>query len=139
MQIDTNRVGTLNMTVDCIFDKPYDFYIEAYGRGKTSGKVGPELIMGLTKRNAFHGGELLNVRLHGAYEWETGRKDRGTSTGINSYEYGAEASIQFPRILDPFREIRRRLQSNKQKKTNNSSSLAKHQAPRKRKIFMKLL
>ncbi len=135
LQIDSNRVDTLNMTIDCIFDKPYDFYIEAYGRGKTSGKVGPELIMGLTKRNAFHGGELLNVRLHGAYEWETGRKDRGTSTGINSYEYGAEASIQFPRILDPFREIKRRWFNNKRKNADNLPLVTNPQSPRKRKIF----
>lgn len=135
LQNDTNKVDTLNMTVDCIFDKPYDFYVEAYGRGKTSGKVGPELIVGLTKRNAFRGGELFNMRLHGAYEWETGRKDRGTSTGINSYEYGAEASIQFPRMLNPFREIRMRWLNNKRKKTGSTSMSLNNKAPRKRKIF----
>ena len=59
-----------------MFDRPYDFYVEAYGRGKTTGKYGPELVVGVTKRNAFRGAELLNVRLHGAYEWTTKTQQR---------------------------------------------------------------
>ena len=34
----TESCDTLDLTVDCTFDKPYDFYVEAYGKGKTSGK-----------------------------------------------------------------------------------------------------
>ena len=45
------------------------FYIEAYGKGKTSGRYGPEAIVGLTKRNVFRGGEKFDLRLHGSYEW----------------------------------------------------------------------
>ena len=45
-----------------VFDKPYDFYVEANAKGKTTGRVGPELVVGLTKRNAFRGGA---VRLTG--------------------------------------------------------------------------
>ena len=93
----------LDMTADCIFDKPYDFFIEAYGKGKTSGKIGPEMIMGLTKRNAFRGGELLNFKVNGAYEWAWGRTDEAESSGVSSYEYGAEVSLQLPRFLNPFR------------------------------------
>ena len=98
----TDTCSVLDMTLDAIFDKPYDFYIEAYGRGKTTGKYGPELVVGLTKRNAFRGGELLNIRLHGAYEWITNRSDDDEMAGVNDYEYGAEASLQFPRIVNPF-------------------------------------
>ena len=65
----TDSCNILDMTINCIFDKPYDFYIEAYGKGKTSGRYGPEAIIGLTKRNAFRGGEKLNLRIHGSYEW----------------------------------------------------------------------
>ena len=87
-----------------MFDRPYDFYVEAYGRGKTTGKYGPELVVGVTKRNAFRGAELLNVRLHGAYEWTTKRSnDAGTTGRINDYQYGAEVSLQFPRFLNPFK------------------------------------
>ena len=94
---------TLDLQIDCTLDKPYDFYVEAYGKGKTSGKFGPEAIVGITRRNAFHGAELLDVNLHGSYEWQTGHRGEGTSSGVNSYEYGAEASLTLPRIVNPFK------------------------------------
>lgn len=107
----TDTCDTLDMNVDLTFDKPYDFYIEAYGKGKTSGKYGPELIVGLTKRNAFRAGELLSMRLHGSYEWQTGHNNEGSSSKINSYEYGADVSLEFPRIVNPFRvPIRKRME-----------------------------
>jgi len=100
----TDTCRTLNVTLDFLFDRPYDFYVEAYGRGKTTGKYGPELVVGVTKRNTFRGAELLNVRLHGAYEWATKRSnDDGTTGRINDYQYGAEVSLQFPRFLNPFK------------------------------------
>lgn len=104
----TDSCNVLDMTLNCIFDKPYDFYVEAYGKGKTSGKYGPEVVVGLTKRNAFRGGELLDINLHGTYEWQTGHGSEGTNSGVNSYEYGGEASINFPRILNPFGSLFRK-------------------------------
>ena len=92
---------TLDLNLDCVLDKKYDFYIETYARGKTNGRVGPELIVGLTKRNAFRGGETLDLNLHGSYEWQTGHNSEGSTTGVNSYEYGFDASLEFPRILNP--------------------------------------
>lgn len=106
----TEDCDTLDMEVSCVFDKPYDFYVEAYGKGKTSGKFGPEFIVGFTKRNAFRSGELLNIKLRGAYEWQTGHASEGSKSKFNSYEYGAEASLDIPRIVNPFRTpIRKRL------------------------------
>ena len=99
----TDTCSILDMTISCVFDKPYDFYIEAYGKGKTSGRYGPEGIIGLTKRNAFRGGEKLNLRVHGSYEWSASTDDEGNDRlGLNNYEYGAEASLQFPRLVNPF-------------------------------------
>ena len=99
----TDTCNVLDMTINCVFDKPYDFYIEAYGKGKTSGRYGPEGIIGLTKRNAFRGGEKLNLRIHGSYEWSASTDDDGNDRlGFNNYEYGAEASLQFPRLVNPF-------------------------------------
>ena len=99
----TDSCNILDMAINCIFDKPYDFYIEAYGKGKTSGRYGPEAIIGLTKRNAFRGGEKLNLRIHGSYEWSASSDDNGRDRlGLNNYEYGAEASLQFPRLVNPF-------------------------------------
>ncbi len=56
---------TLDANIDLVFDKPYDFYVEANAKGKTTGRVGPELVVGLTKRNAFRGGERLDINFHG--------------------------------------------------------------------------
>ena len=90
------RLGTdtLDLTLNCVFDQPYDFYVETSFVNRTIGRRGPELKVGLVRRNAFRGGERLDVNLHGAYEWQSG--------GNNSYQYGIDASVEFPRILFPF-------------------------------------
>ena len=88
---------TLDLTLNCMFDKPYDFYFEAGLKNRTIGRRGPEAKVGLVRRNAFRGGERLDINLHGAYEWQSG------GGGSNSsYQYGVDASIEFPRILLPF-------------------------------------
>lgn len=92
---------TLDLTIDLVTDKRYDFYVEANAKGKTSGRIGPELVVGLTKRNAFRGAEKIDVNLHGSYEWQTGHTAEGTSTGVNSYEFGGDVSLIMPRILTP--------------------------------------
>ena len=90
---------TLDLTLNCVFDKPYDFYVEANVVGKTTGRVGPGLVMGVVRRNAFRGGEKLSVNLKGSYEWQTGHRADGTSSKFNSYEYGADVSLEMPRLL----------------------------------------
>lgn len=88
---------TLDLTINCTFDKPYDFYIEGNFINRTIGRLGPELRMGVTRRNAFRSGEKLDINLHGSHEWQTS----GMADNMNSYQYGADASIEFPRILFP--------------------------------------
>ena len=97
---------TLDANIDLVFDKPYDFYVEANGKGKTTGRVGPELVVGLTKRNAFRGGEKLDINLHGSYEWQTINKEGAKPTHINSYEYGSDVALSFPRIITPWNAFR---------------------------------
>jgi outer membrane protein assembly factor BamA len=93
---------TLDLTLNCVFDKPYDFYVETNMKGKTTGFIGPQLIVGFTKRNALKGGEKLDINLHGSYEWQTGHEFDDTSSKINSYEYGGDASLEIPRIWYPW-------------------------------------
>ena len=95
----TPRTGTdtLDMTLNCVFDKPYDFYVEGNAIGKTIGNYGPEVRIGITRRNAFRGGEKLDINLHGAYEWQ-----RSGGSDNSTYQYGADAAIEFPRIIAPF-------------------------------------
>lgn len=102
----TALCDTIDATLDLIFDKPYDFYIEANGKGKTTGRMGPELVVGLTKRNAFRGGEKLDINLHGSHEWQTAHQGEGSSSKINSYELGGDISVTFPRIVTPFNAFR---------------------------------
>ena len=88
---------TLDLLLNCVFEKPYDFYIETNVIGRTSGRYGPEAKIGFTRRNLFRGGEKLDINLHGSYEWQHGG-GRNSST----YQYGADISIEFPRIIAPF-------------------------------------
>lgn len=103
----TGRSDTLDLNLSCTFGKPYDFYIETNYKNKINGRHGPELVVGFTKRNAFRGGEKLDINLHGSYEWEQGGNVNGTGGNTNSYEYGADASIEFPRLIVPFLKRRR--------------------------------
>ena len=93
----TATCDTLDLTLNCVFDKPWDFYIETNFNARTIGRMGPELKIGVTRRNAFHGGEKIDINLHGSYEWST-----SGGSSMNNYEYGADASIEFPRIIAPF-------------------------------------
>lgn len=106
----TAACDTLDLTLNCVFDKPWDHYIEGNFNVRTIGRMGPELRMGVTRRNAFRGGELIDINIHGSYEWST----HGGST-MSNYEYGADASIEFPRIIAPFfggNRVRRDKQGN---------------------------
>lgn len=98
----TMACDTLDLTLNCVFDKPYDFYVESNLKGKTTGFLGPQLIIGLTKRNALKGGEKLDINLHGSYEWQTGHAFDDSNSKINSYEYGGDVSLEIPRIHYPW-------------------------------------
>ena len=95
----TPRTGTdsLDLTLNCVFDKPYDFYFSTDVIGRTIGRWGPQMKIGFTKRNAFKGGEKLDISLHGSNEWQ-----KGAGSDMSTFQYGAEASLEFPRIIAPF-------------------------------------
>ncbi len=93
---------TLDLRINAVLDKPYDFYVEGNVVGKTNNRVGPGIVVGFTKRNAFRGGELLDINLKGSYEWQTAHQGEHTSSKFNSYEYGIDASLMFPRMVIPF-------------------------------------
>ena len=88
---------TLDLRLNCTFDKPYDFYCETNINGRTIGRYGPELKVGFARRNALKGGEKLDVNLHGSYEWQ-----KNATGNRNTWQIGADASIEFPRIIAPF-------------------------------------
>jgi outer membrane translocation and assembly module TamA len=98
----TGRADTLDMRMNLVFDKPYDIYFEGNVTGKTNNRFGPGAVLGITRRNAFRGGELLDLKLKGNYEWQTAHHGEGNSSKFNSYEYGADLSLQLPRMVIPF-------------------------------------
>lgn len=97
-QDTTALCDTLDMTVSCVLNKPYEAYVETNYSNKISGRTGPEIVVGFKKKNAFRGGEVIDLNLHGAYEWQT----NGQGSDYNSYEYGTDLSVSFPRMIVPF-------------------------------------
>lgn len=94
----------LNVAVNCTFDTPLEATFELNASSKSNSYIGPGMLIGLTNRNIFGGGEQFNVTLTGNYEWQTGK---GKSSLFNSYEVGISTSLAVPRLLAP-NFIRRR-------------------------------
>lgn len=114
----TLTCDTLDMNISCVFDKKYDFYIETNIKGRTTGRMGPEVILGLTKRNALRGGETFDINLHGSYEWRVGTKKIFASEKLETYTVGLDASLKFPRLVTPlnlFNSQRRALRERRQR------------------------
>ena len=103
----TAQCDTLDMILNCVLDKPYDVSLEGNYTLKSDNRMGPGLVLGFSKRNAFRGGEKLSLKLMGSYEWQTGRRVGSNKSSINSYEYGAELSLEYPRI-EAFGLLKRR-------------------------------
>lgn len=115
---------TLDLRLSCTFDKPYDFYCEFNAIGRTIGRYGPEARIGFARRNAFHGAERLDINLHGAYEWH-----KSGGSDMNSYQYGIDASIEFPRIIAPFYD------SDRVRRSRQNSVQQGNRTPRRRRFF----
>lgn len=65
---------------------------------KSNNLTGSSLTLGWRKRNAFRGGELLAIDATGGFEWQYS----GQLKGYNTYRYGLEGNLSFPRYLIPF-------------------------------------
>ncbi|MDE7442887.1 MAG: BamA/TamA family outer membrane protein, partial [Muribaculaceae bacterium] len=88
----------LNVNIDCTFDRPLEAMVEVNASSKSNSYIGPGVSLGVTSRNIFGGGEQLQVKLTGTYEWQTGHDRRSL---FNSYEVGITGSLSFPRLLAP--------------------------------------
>lgn len=88
----------LDVVIDCTLDRPLEATLEANVSSKSNSYLGPGLTFGVTQNNLFGGGEQLNVTLTGSYEWQTGPN---RSSLFNSYEFGLQGSLAFPRLLAP--------------------------------------
>lgn len=89
---------SLDVIMRLTIDKPYDAEFKANASTKSNGYLGPGLSFSMTKRNAFRGAEALGLQLYGSYEWLTGANQHGNASVLNSYEYGATLSLDYPYI-----------------------------------------
>ena len=80
----------------------------------SAGDLGMAASVSLQHRNLFHGSELLTIKLRGAYEAISGLEGY-TNNGY--YEYGTEATLNFPRFVAPF------ISKDYKKKSNASTEL----------------
>ena len=107
---------TLDVNIFAVLDKPWDSELEAKVTNKSNGLLGPGVSWGVTKKNAFRGAEALSFKLRGSYEWQTGATPdgHGDRSLLNSFEFGATASLTYPRIkflgLPLARQLNRRAQ-----------------------------
>jgi outer membrane protein assembly factor BamA len=98
----TATCDTLDVTINAMFDKPLNGELEFDLTSKSNDQVGPGVSFGISKLNAFRGGETFSLKLDASYEWQTGSSAQGGGSLINSYEFGATASLDYPRIVFPF-------------------------------------
>ncbi|MDO4335667.1 MAG: BamA/TamA family outer membrane protein [Bacteroidales bacterium] len=88
----------MDVFINCRYDRPMEVSLELNATSKSNSYIGPGLVGTFSHNNIFGGAEKLSVSLNANYEWQTGR-DR--SSVFNSYEFGVQTSLAFPRLLAP--------------------------------------
>ena len=88
----------MDVYITCRYDRPMEASIELNASSKSNSYIGPGLVASFSHNNIFGGAEKLNVSLNADYEWQTGRN---RSSVFNSYEFGLQTSLAFPRLLAP--------------------------------------
>lgn len=90
---------TLDVQISAMLDKPYDAEFEGKLTTKSNGQIGPGASFSMSKKNAFRGAETLGLDLWGSYEWQTGAGLQGKRSLLNSYEYGTNVHLIYPRFM----------------------------------------
>ncbi len=98
-----SQKDSLDVTIQATFDVPLEATIEANVSSKSNSYIGPGLIFGINHNNLFGGGEKFSIKLNGSYEWQTGGgSQHGKASLFNSYEFGLNSSLSYPRIVPGF-------------------------------------
>ncbi len=93
---------TLDVYVTAVLEKPYDSSLELDATLKSNSQLGPALTYTLSKRNAFRGGEKVSFKVFGSYEWQLSTNGSESNSLLNSYDFGTNLSLEFPRFVLPF-------------------------------------
>ena len=92
--------GLLDLAIYCQLDKPWEVTFEMHGASKSNSFIGPGIEVGATHKNAFGAGEKFSVDIYGDYEWQTSGGEYNGSD-LDSYEFGIEGKLDFPRLIAP--------------------------------------
>ena len=103
LQDTTAACDTLNVNMYATFDKPYNAELELNVTNKSTDQMGPGAIFKITRNNFKRMGADLSFELRGSYEWQTGKTVEGNSSKLNSYELGTSLSLDFPRLILPWK------------------------------------
>ena len=102
---DTTANGdTLNVNMYATFDKPYNAELELNITTKSTDQTGPGAIFKITRNNFQRMGADLSFEVRGSYEWQTNSNVEGNSSKLNSYELGNSLSLDFPRLILPWKD-----------------------------------
>ena len=102
---DTTMNGdTLNVNMYATFDKPYNAELEFNVTTKSTDQTGPGAVFKITRNNFQRMGANLSFEVRGSYEWQTNSNVEGNSSKLNSYELGTSLSLDFPRLILPWKD-----------------------------------
>ena len=102
----TYATDTLDVHISALLERPYELSLEANLTAKSNDQVGPSLVASLARKNLLRMSEIIQLRLKGSYEWQTGpalrhsaEQNRGDE--VDSYELAADLSLSVPQLLFP--------------------------------------
>lgn len=110
--LDSVKSDTLDVVINCRFDKPLETEFELNLSSKSNSYLGPGASFSVAHKNIFGGAERLTITADVAYEWQIGKVEEGKKrSDFNSYEVGLNAELAFPRLLAPrfLKSLRREL------------------------------
>ena len=103
LQDSAKGKDTLDIRMYATFDKPYNAELEFNITTKNTDQTGPGAVFKLTRSNFQRMGADLSLEARGSYEWQTNSSE-GSSSKLNSYELGASLSLDFPRLILPWKD-----------------------------------
>ncbi len=96
-----NGRDSVDVKVNCTLDQPLEASFQIQATSKSNSYIGPGIVGSLTHKNVFGGGEQLTTQLTAGYEWQTGKGTNENGSKLNSYEFGINSTLSFPRLLAP--------------------------------------
>lgn len=94
---DPNDSSFLDAKITLAPANIYNFRFGVDGTN-SAGDLGMAAYVSFQQKNLFHGSEIFNIKLNGAFEHINGNTEFDVKTD-NYYEYGGEVSLNIPRIL----------------------------------------